>query len=84
MSNSYFGVNLVIQRYSAPVLLGFFSHIPSLDNISAENFGSFSCPVEFGMFPMTGGWLVQAQDFLNWVCCLGTDPLSTSATNCHL
>lgn len=50
MSNSYFGVNLVIQRFSVPVLG--LTHIPSLDNASAETFGSFTCSVAFGMFPV--------------------------------
>lgn len=87
MSNSYSGVNLVTRRFSAPVLLWFvffFPHIASLGKISAETFGSLSCPVGFGKFPTTGGWLVQAQDSLSWVCRLETGPLSTSATNCYL
>lgn len=61
MSNSYFGVNLVIQRFSAPVLG--LTHIPSLDNTSAETFGSFICSVEFGMFPVLLT-VEQAQDSL--------------------
>lgn len=50
MSNGYLWVNLVIQRFNVSVLG--LTHVLSLDNASAETAGSFTCSVEFGMFPM--------------------------------